>query len=126
MVSLLYHLSKERAFPFFLSSFLVLVFVPTRRIELLGCRCRLIHFQTSSIYIANRHAMSGIDAEEAQFQKEVQEVKQWWSDSRWRYTRRPFTAEDIVSKRGNLKITYPSNSQSKKLWDIVEGRFKVR
>lgn len=69
--------------------------------------------------------MSNIDAEDAQFQKEVQEVKQWWSDSRWRYTRRPFTAEDIVSKRGNLKITYPSNHQSKKLWEIVEGRFKV-
>lgn len=69
--------------------------------------------------------MANIDAEDAQFQKEVQEVKQWWTDSRWRYTRRPFTAEDIVSKRGNLKITYPSNAQSKKLWEIVEGRFKV-
>ncbi|KAH8627444.1 Isocitrate lyase [Alternaria alternata] len=69
--------------------------------------------------------MSNIDAEDAQFQKEVQEVKQWWSDSRWRFTRRPFTAEDIVSKRGNLKITYPSNHQSKKLWEIVEGRFKM-
>jgi isocitrate lyase len=69
--------------------------------------------------------MSNIDAEDAQFQKEVQEVKQWWTDSRWRFTRRPFSAEDIVSKRGNLKITYPSNSQSKKLWQIVEGRFKV-
>jgi isocitrate lyase len=70
--------------------------------------------------------MANIDAEDAQFQKEVEEVKQWWSDSRWRFTRRPFNAEDIVSKRGNLRITYPSSSQSKKLWGIVEGRFKVR
>lgn len=70
--------------------------------------------------------MSHADAEDAQFQKEVDEVKQWWTDSRWRFTRRPFTAEQIVSKRGNLKITYPSNNQSKKLWNIVEGRFKVR
>lgn len=69
--------------------------------------------------------MSHIDAEEAQYQKEVEEVKQWWTDSRWRFTRRPFTAEDIVAKRGNLKIQYPSNAQSKKLWNIVEGRFKV-
>lgn len=69
--------------------------------------------------------MSNFDAEEAQFQKEVEEVKQWWTDSRWRFTRRPFTAEEIVSKRGNLKIHYPSNAQSKKLWNIVEGRFKV-
>lgn len=69
--------------------------------------------------------MSHIEAEDAQFQKEVDEVKQWWNDSRWRYTRRTFTAEEIVSKRGNLKITYPSNNQSKKLWNLVEGRFKV-
>jgi isocitrate lyase len=65
------------------------------------------------------------DAEEKQFQQEVEEVKKWWSEPRWRYTRRPFKAEDIVSKRGTLKITYPSNEQSKKLWNIVEGRFKV-
>jgi isocitrate lyase len=69
--------------------------------------------------------MSHADAEDAQFQQEVAEVKKWWTDSRWRFTRRPFTAEEIVAKRGNLKITYPSNSQSKKLWNIVEERFKV-
>jgi isocitrate lyase len=69
--------------------------------------------------------MSHADAEDAQFQQEVADVKKWWSDSRWRFTRRPFTAEEIVTKRGNLKITYPSNTQSKKLWNIVEERFKV-
>ena len=37
-----------------------------------------------------------------------------------------FTAEQIVAKRGNLKIEYPSNVQSKKLWGIVESNFKVR
>ena len=66
------------------------------------------------------------DHEEQLFQQDVNAVKQWWSDSRWRHTKRPFTAEQIVAKRGNLKIQYPSNDQSKKLWDIVEGRFKVR
>ncbi|KAK3365809.1 isocitrate lyase [Lasiosphaeria ovina] len=60
------------------------------------------------------------------FAREVAEVKQWWSDPRWRYTRRPFTAEQIVSKRGHLKIEYPSNTQSKKLWRILEGRFQNR
>jgi isocitrate lyase len=69
--------------------------------------------------------MSNIDAEDAQIQQEVDEVKQWWNDSRWRFTKRPFTAEQIVAKRGNLRISYPSNVQSKKLWNIVEGRFKV-
>lgn len=65
------------------------------------------------------------DIEEQNFLKEVQEIKQWWSDSRWRYTRRPFTAEQIASKRGNLKIEYPSNALAKKLWTTVESRFSV-
>ena len=63
--------------------------------------------------------------EDELFAREVEEVKRWWSDSRWRYTKRPFTAEQIVSKRGYLKIEYPSNTQAKKLWGILEGRFKV-
>jgi len=67
-----------------------------------------------------------LDREEQLYQDDVKAVKQWWTDSRWRFTKRPFTAEQIVAKRGNLKVQYPSNVQSKKLWKIVEGRFKVR
>jgi len=67
--------------------------------------------------------MSSIDAEQQQYEKEVAEIQQWWNDSRWRYTKRPFTADQIASKRGNLKIDYPSNAQSKKLWKILEQRF---
>lgn len=63
--------------------------------------------------------------EDELFAKEVEEVKRWWSEPRWRYTKRPFTAEQIVNKRGNLKIEYASNTQSKKLWNILEKRFKV-
>jgi isocitrate lyase len=69
--------------------------------------------------------MASLDAEEQQFQAEVAAVKKWWSDSRWRYTKRPFTAEQIVSKRGTIKIEYPGNQQSKKLWKTLEGRFEV-
>jgi hypothetical protein len=64
--------------------------------------------------------------EEKLYLDEVAAVKKWWADSRWRYTKRPFTAEQIVAKRGNLKIEYPSNTQSKKLWKILEDRFQVR
>lgn len=70
--------------------------------------------------------MSALDIEERKFQEEVQAVQQWWKDSRWRYTRRPFTAEQIVAKRGNLRVQYPGNEQSKKAWRILEGRFKGR
>ena len=69
--------------------------------------------------------MSNLDAEEQAFQDEVKQLKQWWSDARWRYTRRPYTAEQIASKRGNLKIEYASNAMAKKMWKIVEKRFTV-
>jgi len=66
------------------------------------------------------------DTEDERFLKEVEQVKAWWSESRWRHTKRPFTAEQIVSKRGNLKIEYPSSAQAKKLWNILEHRFETR
>jgi isocitrate lyase len=76
---------------------------------------------------ANKMANPSVDPnqEEQLYLAEVEAVKKWWTDSRWRYTKRPFTAEQIVAKRGNLKIEYPSNTQAKKLWKILEGRFKV-
>jgi len=67
--------------------------------------------------------MADIEREDQQFQAEVAAVQKWWAGQRWRYTKRPFTAEQIVSKRGNLTIEYPSNVQSKKLWKMLEARF---
>ena len=65
------------------------------------------------------------DEEDNVYQEDVNVVKSWWTGSRWRYIRRPYTAEEIVAKRGNLKIEYPSNVQAKKLWRILEERFAV-
>ncbi|KAK3903231.1 isocitrate lyase [Staphylotrichum tortipilum] len=64
--------------------------------------------------------------EDELFAQEVAEVKRWWSEPRWRQTKRAFTAEQIVNKRGHLKIEYASNTQSKKLWKILENRFQNR
>ena len=69
--------------------------------------------------------MASLDQEEQAYLADVEATKAWWTDSRWRFTKRPFTAEQIVAKRGNLRIQYPSNVQSKKLWAILEDRFKV-
>ncbi|KAL5340481.1 isocitrate lyase [Aspergillus crustosus] len=68
--------------------------------------------------------MGYLEDEDKKYLDDVQAVKNWWKDSRWRHTKRPFTAEQIVAKRGNLKIDYPSNVQAKKLWGIVERNFK--
>ena len=39
------------------------------------------------------------DTEDEIFAKEVEQVKRWWSDSRWNQTKRPFTAEDCLQAR---------------------------
>lgn len=76
--------------------------------------------------LAEKFKMGHADQEEQQYLQEVEAVKQWWTDSRWRYTKRPFTAEQIVQKRGTLKIQYPSNDLAKKLWTLMESRFADR
>jgi hypothetical protein len=78
----------------------------------------------SSLPVANMAEHSSQD-EEQRYQDEVKQIKQWWTDSRWRYTKRPYTAEQIANKRGNLKIEWASNQMAKKLWKIVEDRFAV-
>ncbi|GFF54693.1 isocitrate lyase [Aspergillus udagawae] len=70
--------------------------------------------------------MGFLEDEDQKYLDDVQAVKAWWTDSRWRYTKRPYTAEQIVAKRGNLKIQYPSNDQSKKLWKILESNFEKK
>ena len=61
------------------------------------------------------------ELEDNLFDHEVAELKRWWSDSRWRYTKRPFTAEQIVSKRGNLKIEHASNAQAMPVKHAMPG-----
>ena len=70
--------------------------------------------------------MSGLDAEEQAYQAEVKAVQQWWTDSRWKNTRRAYTAEQIVQKRGTLKQEYANNEISKKLWRTIEQRFSSK
>ncbi len=61
------------------------------------------------------------DQELKLFQEEVEAVKQWWKNPRFAQTTRPYTAEQVVSKRGTLKQTYPSNIQAKKLYATLEA-----
>ncbi|KAI9140477.1 isocitrate lyase, partial [Paraphysoderma sedebokerense] len=61
---------------------------------------------------------------ERRFQQEVDEVKRWWKSDRYRLITRPYTAEDVVSKRGTLKQTYPSDAQAKKLWKLLQQHKK--
>ncbi|KAF2135549.1 uncharacterized protein K452DRAFT_260264 [Aplosporella prunicola CBS 121167] len=62
------------------------------------------------------------DAEDALFEAQVQQVKAWWASPRYRDVKRPYTAEDVVAKRGALQQTYPSSLMARKLFNLLEGR----
>ncbi|KAI8805256.1 isocitrate lyase [Cladochytrium replicatum] len=61
-----------------------------------------------------------VTAEQRAFEDEVAEVKRWWQSPRFSLIRRPYSAEDVVSKRGTFKQSYPSDTQAKKLWKLLK------
>ncbi|CAO3650234.1 unnamed protein product [Cunninghamella echinulata] len=54
------------------------------------------------------------------YQKEVEQVKQWWATPRFKNVKRVYTAEQVVSKRGEFPTEYRSDVQAKKLWKLLE------
>ncbi|KAI4100075.1 MAG: hypothetical protein L6R37_005673 [Teloschistes peruensis] len=61
-------------------------------------------------------------AEDTLFERQVQDVKQWWDAARYRGIKRPYNAEDVVSKRGALQQIYPSSLMAKKLFNLLQKR----
>ena len=61
-------------------------------------------------------------AEEELFNTQVREVQEWWAIPRYKGIRRPYTAEDVVSKRGTLPQSYPSSVMARKLFNLLEDR----
>jgi isocitrate lyase len=61
-------------------------------------------------------------AEDALFEEQVQAVKEWWGTPRYEGIKRPYSAEDVVSKRGALQQTYPSSIMARKLFNLLNER----
>jgi isocitrate lyase len=61
-------------------------------------------------------------AEDALFQEQVEAVKEWWNSPRYEGIKRPYSAEDVVSKRGALQQTYPSSIMARKLFNLLNER----
>jgi isocitrate lyase len=58
----------------------------------------------------------------ALFEEQVQAVKDWWASPRYKGIKRPYSAEDVVSKRGALQQSYPSSLMARKLFNLLEER----
>ncbi len=65
-------------------------------------------------------------AEDALFEKEIEDVKQWWTTERYIGIRRPYSAEDVVSKRGTLQQSYPSSLMARKLFHLFRDKAAAR
>ena len=61
-------------------------------------------------------------AEDALFDEQVQAVKDWWASPRYKGIKRPYSAEDVVGKRGALQQSYPSSLMARKLFNLLEER----
>ncbi|KAG9124911.1 isocitrate lyase 1 [Ceratobasidium sp. 392] len=66
-----------------------------------------------------------MSAEKLAFDREVAELEQFWKQPRFARTKRPYTAAQVVSKRGTIRIQYPSDELAKKLWALLEGHAKA-
>lgn len=61
-------------------------------------------------------------AEDELYESQIKEVEAWWSSDRFKGIKRPYNAEDVVSKRGTQKISYPSSVMATKLFNLIRER----
>lgn len=61
-------------------------------------------------------------AEDALYEQQIRDVEAWWSSPRYEGIKRPYSAADVVSKRGSLQQTYPSSLMARKLFNLLNER----
>ncbi|KAL8407463.1 hypothetical protein RB594_006332 [Gaeumannomyces avenae] len=61
-------------------------------------------------------------AEDALYEQQIRDVQAWWATPRYEGITRPYTAEDVVSKRGSQQQSYPCSTMARKLWNLIKER----
>ena len=61
-------------------------------------------------------------AEDEIYNEQMQQVKDWWASPRYKGIKRPYSPDDVVSKRGTLQQVYPSSLMARKLFNLLEER----
>lgn len=62
------------------------------------------------------------EAEDALYEQQIKEVEEWWASERYKGIKRPYSAHDIVSKRGSQLQSYPSSVMARKLFNLIKQR----
>jgi isocitrate lyase len=60
--------------------------------------------------------------EEKLFAQRLRDIRKWWETPRFDGIKRPYSAEDVVSKSGSLEQTYPSSLMAQKLFKLLQER----
>lgn len=61
-------------------------------------------------------------AEDALYEQQIKDVEAWWASPRYEGIKRPYSAADIVSKRGSQLQSYPSSVMARKLFNLIKER----
>lgn len=61
-------------------------------------------------------------AEDALYQQQIGDIEAWWATPRYEGIRRPYSAADVVSKRGSQQQSYPSSTMARKLWILLREK----
>ena len=62
------------------------------------------------------------NAEDSLYEEQITQVRDWWDSPRYKGITRPYTPEDVVSKRGALQQSYPSSLMARKLFNLFQER----
>ncbi|KAE8146748.1 isocitrate lyase [Aspergillus avenaceus] len=60
--------------------------------------------------------------EDSLYEQQIKDVEAWWKSPRFEGIKRPYTAADVVSKRGSLQQQYPSSLMARKLFNLLNER----
>jgi len=61
-------------------------------------------------------------AEDALYEQQLKDVETWWASPRYEGIKRPYSAADVVSKRGSQMQSYPSSVMARKLFNLIKQR----
>ncbi len=77
------------------------------------------HYGSSSVY----DQVGSIPQESSIHDHHLSALRRSWASDRYKHIQRPYTAMDVVSKRGTLLQAYPSSLMASKLFTLLEQRF---
>lgn len=79
------------------------------------------HLHSDAFQLLSTQEKQG-HSEDALYEQQIKDVKEWWASPRYEGIKRPYTVEAVVSKRGSLQQVYPSSIMARKLFNLLKDR----